>query len=1203
MLKALELVGFKSFADKTRFEFPSGITAVVGPNGSGKSNVVDAIKWVLGEQSVKSLRGKEMADVIFNGSATRHPLNAAEATLVFDNAQRLLRVDTSEVLVTRRVYRSGEAEYLINRQPCRLRDIRDLFSGTGAATEAYSVIEQGKVDIMLQASAKDRRAIFEEAAGISRFKAKKLETLRRLERVDQNLLRLSDIVDEVGNRLRSVRLQATKARRYKEYADRLQQLRTQVAQADWRRLGERLTELEGELAELAAGRDAALAEAEQLEARATSVDAEMAQTTAAQRQCEGRSAENRERIAAREATIDDERVRLHEAEAEETRLLRQLEAMRVRAGDLQQQLAENASALADSQRQQSEQTDRLAAAETELAVLVEEYEQLRAKYESSRAESVEATRAVAALESETASLAAQQASDHAALARRVEQISQLEVACQQSQTEQRELSSKLEQGSLTVEKLQQKWMACQHLLDDLQSELKARSLELGQLRQRHAAAAERATLLQELETRQEGLGAGTKELLAVIRREQGGPLRSVRGILADLLHVLVELSPAIEAALGDKSQAFVVEPDAAFWRWAQEESPRLPGRIAFLQIPGGSAAQHEGADLHGLPGVHGRADHFVEAPSELAGLVRRLLGRTWIVENLSDAIALAAGAGRGDCFVTLSGEALAADGTLSIGPKQSAAGLISRRSELRALTELTADLAARVAEAQLQTDGLERRIGDESERERELTAEQQRAVEALNDHRLRFNAAEARQTQLADQLARLSAEHNQQEQAARSAAESLEAARQKLAEAKRRLDDVEEVSQAIRERVRLADERLQQSQRRVTSAKVELAKSEERFTSLNTHLAQLQRDQHERRRSVDDCRQQLARSRQRRRQAEANLLAAESDLAGFFLLRETLAAQTLELAELHEAQRASRGELQAAAQTAQSRARSLEQERHAKDLAANEVRHERATLAARLKEDYQVDLAAMEHTPSAEEQRHRDEVDREIADLRRKMNHIGTVNLDALAELEELESRHATLSGQFQDLSKAKDSLAQIIGKINADSRRLFVETLHAVTANFQGLFRKLFGGGQADVVLEEGVDVLDSGIEIVARPPGKELRSISLLSGGEKTLTCVALLLAIFQYRPSPFCVLDEVDAALDEANIERFIGVLQEFLAWTQFIVVTHSKKTMTCAGTLYGVTMEESGVSKRVSVRFEDISDDGQLQTPAARIRESA
>jgi chromosome segregation protein len=279
-------------------------------------------------------------------------------------------------------------------------------------------------------------------------------------------------------------------------------------------------------------------------------------------------------------------------------------------------------------------------------------------------------------------------------------------------------------------------------------------------------------------------------------------------------------------------------------------------------------------------------------------------------------------------------------------------------------------------------------------------------------------------------------------------------------------------------------------------------------------------------------------------------------------------------------------------------AKKLEEQKHAKELAANEIRHERGAMADRLRDDYQIELAQWEQTPSDEELHRREEVDHEIAELRRKLNNIGNVNLDALAELEDLESRFAKLSGQFEDLTRAKDSLAQIINKINADSRRLFAETLDAVKGNFQQLFRKLFGGGQADIVLDAGVDILDSGIEIVARPPGKEPRSISLLSGGEKTLTCVALLLAIFQYRPSPFCVLDEVDAALDEANIERFIGVLQEFLAWTQFIVVTHSKKTMTCATTLYGVTMQESGVSKRVSVRFEDVSDDGEIRLPDDR-----
>jgi chromosome segregation protein len=1202
MLKALELVGFKSFADKTHFEFPSGITAVVGPNGSGKSNVVDAIKWVLGEQSVKSLRGKEMVDVIFNGSATRHPLNAAEATLVFDNAQRRFGVDASEVYVTRRVYRSGEAEYLLNRQPCRLRDIRDLFSGTGAATEAYSVIEQGKVDVMLQSSAKDRRVLFEEAAGISRFKAKKLETLRRLERVDQNLLRLKDIVDEVGNRLRSVRLQATKARRYKEYADRLQELRTQVARADWRQLGERLAELEAELAELAAGRDAALGEAEQFESQALAVDAALAEIVAAQQRCEGRSAENRERIASREATLDDERGRIHDADGEEARLLRQLAAMRVRAGDLQQQLAETATAADEARRREEAQDEVLSEAEKESAAITAEFEQVRSEYELTRQAALEATRTAATLETEAAATASQRDAFRSACQRRAGQIVDAKSALAEGHAEHERLSRETEELSQAAERHAEASLDLESRLVELQTELKAASLELAQLRQRHTAAGERAALLEELESRQEGVGAAAREVLNVIRDEQSGPLRSVRGMLADLLHVSVEMAPAVEAALGEKGQAFVVEPDEPFLRWVQQASPRLAGRVTFVDVaheePSG---WDDPGDLQGLPGVHGRADHYVDAPRELAGLLRRLLGRTWIVDRLADALTLARGIGRGASFVTLNGETLGADGTFSIGPKQAGAGLISRRSELRALKEQSAGLAAKVEAAQAQCDDLERRLVGQTERQRELAAAHQAAVGALNDCRLRLKTAEARRAQLTEQLARLSAEQEQQEQAVRSAEERLAATRLECEAAKGRLAEFEEASKATRERVRRADERLQQARQSVTAAKVERAKCEERLASLTTHLNQLQRDQQERRRSVDDCRQQLTRARERRRQAEASLLAAESELAGFYLLRESLGTEVTDLAGRHEATRLSRGELQAAAQTSQTLARSLEQQRHAKDLAANEVRHERSTLAARLKEDYQVDLAAMEHAPSAEAQRERDEVDQEIAELRRKINHIGTVNLDALTELEELEARHAKLASQFEDLSKAKDSLVQIIGKINADSRRLFVETLEVVTANFQTLFRKLFGGGQADVVLEEGVDVLESGIEIVARPPGKELRSVSLLSGGEKTLTCVALLLAIFQYRPSPFCVLDEVDAALDEANIERFIGVLQEFLAWTQFIIITHSKKTMTCAGTLYGVTMGESGVSKRVSVRFEDISEDGQIAP--ARIRESA
>ncbi|MEX0977777.1 MAG: AAA family ATPase, partial [Pirellulales bacterium] len=380
--------------------------------------------------------------------------------------------------------------------------------------------------------------------------------------------------------------------------------------------------------------------------------------------------------------------------------------------------------------------------------------------------------------------------------------------------------------------------------------------------------------------------------------------------------------------------------------------------------------------------------------------------------------------------------------------------------------------------------------------------------------------------------------------------------------------------------------------REAGATKIEVVKSEQRLSHLVSQKSQLERDQQERGRALVDSRSHLEICLERMRDAERNILRAESEVAELYLRKESFAAEAVGHVEQRDTWRERRAQLNNEAQRVRARIRKLEAKLHAKDLAAGEVRHERTTLADRLREDYAIELADLEHQPSAEELHEREAVEREIADLRSKLNSIGGVNLDALAELEELETRYNTLSGQHQDLSSAKASLESIIAKINADSRRLFADTLEVVREHFQSLFRKLFGGGHADIVLDEGADILDSGIEIIARPPGKEPRNISLLSGGEKTLTCVALLLAIFRSRPSPFCVLDEVDAALDEANIERFIAVLQEFLAWTQFIVVTHSKKTMTCANTLYGITMQEAGISKRVSVRFDDVSETGEI-----------
>ncbi|HEX7449076.1 MAG TPA: chromosome segregation protein SMC, partial [Pirellulales bacterium] len=1019
MLRALELVGFKSFADRTRFEFPSGITAVVGPNGSGKSNVVDSIKWVLGEQSVKSLRGKEMADIIFNGSATRHPLNAAEATLTFDNSAGVLPIDTPEVLITRRIYRSGEGEYLINRQPSRLRDIRDLFSGTGVATEAYSVIEQGKVDVMLQASPKDRRALFEEAAGISRFKSKKLESLRRLERVEQNLLRLSDIVDEVGSRLRSVRMQASKAKRYQEHADRLQALRTQVGLADWRRLGLRLAELEAELGDLAAKRDAALARAEQLGAAAHELENALHETVEARRRCDEQIAGNRERIAIDEATIEQQLGRAGEAAAEAARLLSQLAALRVRAGDLEQQLADTSAQVEQAAREADQRSQRFATCERELAQRQQEFDQSRAEYEASRQASLEATREAAALESESAALAAQLEAARAALVRREQQLAELRAAHEHAAAEIEHRKAAQQQSAKAVDQLLRQRAAAEASLAELRGRQNDLAARLAELRQRQAAAAERAAMVEELEQRQEGVGAGVKELLAKARSEPAGPARALRGLLAELLHVNVDAATLIEAALGDKAQALVVEADANFVAWAEQVSLRLPGRVMFLPLDMNTDVGDWPA-LDGMPGVQGRLDQWIESPDELKPLVGQLLGRAWLVDNLAVARQLASSAGRGCTLVTPGGQVLAADGSLSVGPRLAAAGLISRRSELRSLKEQLATLKAQEHSLAADVDELARQASRLADALGELTARHQQAAEELSEHRLQLGAAETHRRQNEDQLNEVARDREDAQGQTERLASAIEDARVRLDAARGALATAEQIAASSRSAMRQTDELRQEQQRVVAAAQVEQAKGDERLQNLRTHLAQLQRDQRERRRSIDDCRTQLRQAREKSRQAETNTLRAEAEAALLYLDKQALANERIALAARQEEQRASRGEQVAQSQTAQSEARSLEQERHARDLAAGEIRHERATLADRLREDYGIELAALEHALTSDEQLAREEVEREIAELRKKLNHLGNVNLEALDELAALESRYEGLSTQFQDLTRAK---------------------------------------------------------------------------------------------------------------------------------------------------------------------------------------
>jgi chromosome segregation protein len=1201
MLKRLELVGFKSFADKTEFDFPSGITGIVGPNGSGKSNVVDAVRWVLGEQSAKSLRGGEMADVIFNGSATRRSLGLAEVSMTFDNARRSLATDAEEVQITRRVYRGGEGEYLINGQVCRLKDIKDLFLGSGAGNDAYSIIEQGRVDVLLQASTKDRRTIFEEAAGISRFKARKIETLRKLEKVDQNLQRLKDIIEEVEKQLRSVKLQAAKAQRHQEYSGRLKELRVALGYQEYRQLSERLGAETERLDEQRAALRADAEQAELWERELRQMEEALARLDAAVGEQEGNLAAARQQIAAEETTWG------HEWELSDD-LETELSQTRLRLAELNQHLATLAESfvlagveLREAEGQCATQRDAVAGLERELAASDERLAVLHGQVGQDKAEHLESMRQAARLQNDAVSYKAQ-------VENLTRERGRLQARSEQAAEHLASLGVELAQLTAADEALQARLTIARQAAAEIKQE-KDRFRQLSEettrlaseLRAQKSGLASRVDVLEGLERSHEGFGTGAREVFALLGQAEPGPWRTVIGILADVLHVRREFAPLIDVALGERAQRFLIRDTEMLAQALHQHGTAFSGRVSFLPVrQGKSATPNTQADYAALPGVVAVASQVVRSDDpQLADLPEQLLGTTLVVGDLAAARQIAA-ANPGLRFVTLQGELLEADGTLTVGAHHGETGILSRKSELRELRERAVDLDRRLAEIDRDLSDLRERLvqcdrsGENQQTEIDVLAEQATDSRSrLGQHRQRREGLHEEVHVGRTEMSELEREIEKLEAAWRQARQEASAAEVRVEELQARLAEAEH---EIRERESDRQRQLQAA----LAAKVGLAQVEERLSALRARHAQLETHRGQREYELRQSEGHLAATRERLAESEATLLHTSSTLAHAFLRKEAAERQLAERAAERNQLRHDRQQRVEQSQSNRNAWRVRQEEAHARELAVNDLRHRSDTLCGRLREDYQLELAALTPEdvaalPPVEDAAAADE---EVAELRRKLGRLGSVNLEALQELSDLEARASALQIQYDDLTSAQRALHDIITKINTDSRRLFTATFQTIRTHFQELFRKLFGGGMADVVLEDESDVLESGIEIIARPPGKELRSISLMSGGEKTLTAVALLLAIFRSKPSPFCILDEVDAALDEANIDRFTSVLREFLDQSQFILITHSKRTMACADVLYGVTMQESGVSRRFAVRFEDWPDEeSNADEPAA------
>ena len=1203
MLKALELAGFKSFADKTRFEFPAGVTVVVGPNGSGKSNIVDAIKWVLGEQSAKSLRGKDMSDVIFKGSSgadARRPANSATATIILDNTDRRFAFDQDEVHVSRRVYRSGETEYLINQETSRLKDIKSLFRGTGVGTDAYSLIEQGKVERLLQTSPKERRAIFEEAAGISRFKANKVEAQRRLARVDGNLIRLADIVDEVGNRYRSVKAQASKASRYKDYSDRLQQLRTFVGMKDWRSLTERLTQVEDESQQHQSKTAEFSGEITQMDTRLKEISDQLEQISSRLLEHQDTATKIREQLSDSEASVKLNESRQKDLNDRSTQLTEQIERSTGRLVELEKRIADVEKDTEPAEIEFRDSSEQMKQLESELA----EVDQFL---------------------NESANQTQQRRSQHSELMTLITQIgravstadSQLEV----SVGEKNRYAGEVEQLSASMENYRSAFESFEKEKKRLQAEAESRDSaladgrkafdqhksdlakvrkELADYTTRQAGLTQRAEVIEELEKSLEGINAGARELLQMSQTDSTGQFSEVVGLVADVVAVNVQHAALVDVALGELSQYVIVDGDRLINALA-DESMKVNGRLGMIQLDGpavnGTDAQ---ANLNGESGVIGRADRLVQVQPQYVDFIRKLLGGTWIVKTLSVALHLNSTHEQGKSvrFVTLDGEVVEADGTVVVGPKSASVGLVSRRSELRALRRELARLAEQIEDAEARSKKLDQDAKSSEANVQRMIDENTDLASQLADQSMKANAASEQIAETNTRIQHAKAALADAEVKSNQLTLQLTSDRENLVAQETQIGLISQLLSDDESKVETSRQRRTEIERQLTTSKVKLAKREQQLADLHSRVAQWRSELEDQRKTNAELQQQQENDTTALEQAIEVIKLATESIAKLNHQREETADHvqrlTSERAEIDDERRKLAMELS----SKRDALRTVQDQTHQATLRIEQLSMQRNQLSERLQDDYGIDVASedVEIQLTEEELQQRDQVDQEIGQLRKQISDIGSVNLESLEELEDLEGRYTKMESQYQDLVQSKETLEKIITRIDSDSRKLFVETLEAIRQNFQKLFRQTFGGGHADIILEEGVDPLEAGVEIIATPPGKPEFNNSLLSGGEKALTAVSLLMAIFQFRPSPFCVLDEVDAPFDEANIGRFIDVLKSFLGWTKFVIVTHSKKTMTAATTLYGITMQESGVSKRVSVRFEDVSEDGHISDEA-------
>ncbi|MDR1925646.1 MAG: chromosome segregation protein SMC [Planctomycetaceae bacterium] len=1252
MLKAIELSGFKSFADRTRIEFGRGITAIVGPNGSGKSNIVDAIKWVLGEQSMKRLRGSESTDVIFNGSADRTPLGSAEVTLTFDNSKKLFNIDTPEVHITRRIYRSNETEYQINRNTTRLKDIKDLLNGTGLGTQAYSIIEQGRVESLLQSTPLQRRTIFEEAAGISRFNTRKQEIQRRLERINQNLVRLSDIVSELDHQLKSARNQAGKAQLHRQYTARLKEIRIQSGLIEYRKKEKKIKELQSEIDILTNNIEKQNNNSELNENLLASVNIDIEQIDNEIRKLESETATLRERIAGDESTIEMQWEQINDINSQINANWDSLTELNGRSTDTEDMMRKTNDDIHNAKRTKKEINETYHNLQREDKELADLCEKLQSELDGIGVDTDTKNRQAANLAGTTGGLESRIASQKNTIEQNNTKQEKLKSQLKELHSNQTELQNTIENIEDTVKQKKEELQNIRQQKNKRIDDLAKLTHNLSELKQRQSGMRERISVLEDLINKNEGISPGVREVLQQ-SHDPKSPFRHVFGLVADLLHAEVESASLIDLALGQNSQYVVVSPKGELFRHIERNAAQFAGRVGFIWLDPSEEDPPwvKGRGFLGRQGVYGRADQFVKADEPFIHLARRLLGKTWIVENMAVAVQLYKESNDQASFLTIAGELLTTDGALIVGPPNTSSGLIARRSELRNLTTQMNSLDADVQEMEIAVVIAKEHLENDEKDVEKKNREYQKNISNYESLQQKLLNIEERIKNNNEQINTINDEIEKQNSTLHEITTELTKTEQKQKTIEQELNLLKQRQEDIRNRLEDAKSRQTEHRKKTMNTQIELATSEERLRSLFELKQRYEDSLVERQNQLNERQQRSMMLESKRENFLLTILKIEAELASLYIRKEAAEKDTAKNTKERNEIAEKRNKLQTENKKLRTELQDLRKKEHSRRIEIERFTQEQKTSIDRIKEDYNIDLidihlaeinnpnhnktdkneldnntatnTSVDNTidnksdqtannPQNEKSTSKNELPidscgvgggelgadykSEIEELRSKLQRLGNVNTDAIETLDELETRYNVLSGQYNDLNNAKRSVERAIEQINTSSRSLFEETFNGVRSHFIDLFQHLFGGGSADIVLEDPSNMLESGVDIVAKPPGKELKSVMLMSGGEKTMTCVALLLAFFRYKPNPVCILDECDAALDEGNVDRFLRTIKQFETETQFIMITHSRKSMSIVTTMHGITMHEAGVSKLASVEFRNITEQGEIKEPA-------